>query len=53
MSEEINHQKGTTKPGGPMLAYHAYAAPSAKAPLEPFNFDPGPLVIHEITLVNL
>jgi len=36
-----------------MLAYHAYAAPSAKAPLEPFNFDPGPLVIHEITLVNL
>ena len=25
-----------------MLTYNAYAAPSAKAPLEPFAFNPGP-----------
>jgi len=27
---------------GIMLTYNAYAAPSAKAPLEPFAFNPGP-----------
>ena len=26
-----------------MLTYNAYAAPSAKAPLKPFAFNPGPL----------
>jgi hypothetical protein len=26
-----------------MLTYNAYAAPSAKAPLDPFAFNPGPL----------
>jgi hypothetical protein len=26
-----------------MLTYNAYAAPSAKFPLEPFAFNPGPL----------
>jgi hypothetical protein len=31
-----------------MHTYHAYAAPSAKAPLEPFTFDPGPLGPEEI-----
>jgi len=29
--------------GNIMLTYNVYAAPSAKAPLEPFAFNPGPL----------
>ena len=33
-----------------MLTYHAYAAPSAKAPLEPFTFDPGPLGPEEVEI---
>jgi uncharacterized zinc-type alcohol dehydrogenase-like protein len=33
-----------------MLTYHAYAAPSAKAPLEPFAFDPGPLGPEEVEI---
>src|SRR5271169_4851664 len=33
-----------------MHTYHAYAAPSAKAPLEPFNFDPVPLGPEEVEI---
>jgi uncharacterized zinc-type alcohol dehydrogenase-like protein len=33
-----------------MPTYHAYAAPSAKAPLEPFTFDPGPLGPEEVEI---
>jgi uncharacterized zinc-type alcohol dehydrogenase-like protein len=33
-----------------MLTYHAYAAPSAKALLEPFAFDPGPLEPEEVEI---
>ena len=33
-----------------MLTYHAYAAPSAKAPLEPFAFYPGPLGPEEVEI---
>jgi len=33
-----------------MHTYHAYAAPSAKAPLEPFTFDPGPLGPEEVEI---
>src|ERR1700674_2555301 len=33
-----------------MLTYHTYAAPSAKAPLEPFAFDPGPLGPEEVEI---
>lgn len=33
-----------------MLTYHAYAAPSAKAPLGPFSFDPGPLGPGEVEI---
>ena len=33
-----------------MLTYHAYAAPWAKAPLEPFAFDPGPLGPEEVEI---
>jgi alcohol/geraniol dehydrogenase (NADP+) len=33
-----------------MHTYHAYAAPSAKSPLEPFTFDPGPLGPEEVEI---
>jgi alcohol/geraniol dehydrogenase (NADP+) len=33
-----------------MLTYHAYAAPSAKAPFEPFEFDPGALGPEEVEI---
>jgi hypothetical protein len=33
-----------------MPTYNAYAAPSAKAPLEPFTFDPGPLGPEEVEI---
>jgi len=33
-----------------MHTYHAYAATSAKAPLEPFSFDPGPLGPEELEI---
>ena len=33
-----------------MLTYNAYAAPSAKAPLEPFAFNPGPLGPEEVEI---
>jgi alcohol/geraniol dehydrogenase (NADP+) len=33
-----------------MLSYHAYAAPSAKAPFEPFVFHPGPLGPEEVEI---
>jgi alcohol/geraniol dehydrogenase (NADP+) len=33
-----------------MHTYHAYAAPSAKAPLEHFTFDPGPLGPEEVEI---
>src|ERR1700674_1644324 len=33
-----------------MLTYHTYAAPSAKARLEPFTFDPGPLGPEEVEI---
>jgi len=33
-----------------MRTYHAYAAQSAKAPLEPFSFDPGPLGPEEVEI---
>jgi len=33
-----------------MPTYHAYAAPSAKAPLEPFTFDRGPLGPEEVEI---
>ena len=35
-----------------MLTYNAYAAPSAKAPLEPFAFKPGPLGLRRTQLNN-
>jgi len=33
-----------------MPTYHAYAAKSAGAPLEPFSFDPGPLSAEEVEI---
>ena len=34
----------------PMRTYHAYAAANAKAPLEPFSFDPGDLHPEEVEI---
>jgi hypothetical protein len=36
-----------------MHTYHAYAATSAKAPLEPFSFDPGPLGPEELEIGSI
>jgi NAD(P)-dependent dehydrogenase (short-subunit alcohol dehydrogenase family) len=36
----VKPTKETVRPGEPMLTCHAYAAPSAKAALEPFAFHP-------------
>src|ERR1700761_1661919 len=33
-----------------MKTYHAYAAPAAQAPLEPFTFDPGELASEEVEI---
>jgi D-arabinose 1-dehydrogenase-like Zn-dependent alcohol dehydrogenase len=30
------------------MPIHAYAAPAAGAPLEPFEYEPGPLALHDV-----